>query len=325
MTHYAIIEQAGIHKIGSQSDIYDNDVTGHVCVYKRTYRLGHEFDKCVKDACAALSGFAEDFPKVLVISAHGQAFSGDLEIRGKKVDGDEVSIALWQHINAFQSIPNETVVHLSSCFGAYPNALAIQDASQSAPPIIGPLVNISFGDALALHTALLNYINERGIGDTELCEFVDQQQKRLSIHDPYCGRYVIGLIDRTGRQHPQDAVGNQLAANVEPSRIIFEVASVDYWALDVELDSVTGRPTNRVKYVRRDFATGFWLTVHSGGQHKRLRASLGQLGNFIENTEYEGLCGKQFSALYQVAGVYGDDVWAELLEPRPLYSRASNL
>ncbi len=74
MIHYAVIEQEHITKSGEQSEIYDRDVTGHACVYKRTYRHSQEFDKCVEDACVALSGVADDKPKVLVISAHGHPF-----------------------------------------------------------------------------------------------------------------------------------------------------------------------------------------------------------------------------------------------------------
>jgi hypothetical protein len=325
MTHYAIIEQYCIHNNGSQSEVYDKDVTGHLCVYKRTYRLGDEFDRCIDGACAALSEVAEDLPKVLVISAHGYPLSGNLEIPGQEVDDGKGSISFWQHANAFQPIPKQTVVHLSSCFGAYPNAIAIQRASHNAPPIIAPLVNINFNDAMALHTALLNHINERGIGDAGLREFVDQKQQVLSIHDPYCGRYVIGLIDRTGSQHPQGAVGNQLAANVEPSRIIFAVESVDYSILSVVIGSGSGDATNSFMYSPSDVATGFWLAVPSGGQHKRLRVPLGALGDFIENAEYEAMRGRQFCALYQVAGIYGDDVRAELLDVREIGSSTNNL
>ncbi|RQP98893.1 hypothetical protein [Burkholderia stagnalis] len=323
MTHYAIIEQYGIQKNGGQSEIYDKGVTGHVCVYKRTYRLGGEFDECIEEACAALSGVAKDLPKLLVISAHGHERSGDLEIPGQKDDGDEKSICLWQHASAFQPIPDQTVVHLSSCFGAYPNALAIQYAPDSAPPIIAPLVNINFDDATALHTALLNYMNERGIGDAGLREFVDQQQEVLSIHDTYCGRYVVGLIDRIGTQHPPGAVG-QLAAEVERSRIIFVVESVDYSILSVELDSSSGRAKGFKYSPPGDVAKGFWLAVQSGGQHNRLRVPLGELGDFIESDEYEAMCGRKFCALYQVAGIYGNDVWAELLEVKEIDNRTNN-
>lgn len=319
MTHYAIIEQYRIKKSGSQSEIYDKDVTGHACVYKRTYRLGEEFDKCIEEACAALSGVAKDLPKVLVISAHGHTLSGDLEIPGQEDEGDKVPISLWQHANSFQPIPDQTVVHLSSCFGAYPGAIAIQRAPHNAPPIIAPLVNIKFDDATALHMALLNFINERGIGDVGLREFVDQQQQALSIHDPYCGRYVVGLIDRTGTQHPQGAVGNQLAAEVEPSRIIFEVESVDYSTLSVEIDSGRGGAANVVKRSPPgDVAKGFWLAVPSGGKHNRLRVPLRALADFIKNAEYEAMRGRQFNALYQVSGIYGSEVWAELLEVREM-------
>lgn len=319
MTHYAIIEQYRIQNDVSQSAIYANDVTGHVCVYKRTYVRDDEFDKCIEEACAALSEVAKDLPKVLVISAHGHKLSGDLEIPGQKVEGDEVSISLWQHANAFQRIPDQTVVHLSSCFGAYPNAIAIQSRPRSTPPIIGPLVNISFHDATTLHTDLLNYIDERGIGDAELREFVDQQQQALSIHDPYRGRYVIGLIDCTGAQHPQGAVGSQLAANVESARIIFVVESVDYSTLSVEINSGSGRATSRVSSSSTgDVAKGFRLAVKSGGQHQRLRVPLGALADFIEGAEYEAICGKAFSALYQVVDDYGSDVWAQLLDVRSL-------
>jgi hypothetical protein len=325
MTHYAIIEQYGIQKNGSQSEIYDKDVTGHVCVYKRTYRLGREFDACIEEACAALSGVAKDLPKVLVISAHGHDGSGDLEIPGQKDDGDEESICLWQHANAFQPIPDQTVVHLSSCYGAYPNALAIQYAPHSAPPIIAPLVNINFNDATALHTALLKYINERGIVDAGLREFVDQQQEALSIHDTYCGRYVVGLIDRIGTQHPPGAVGGQLAAEVERSRIIFVVESVDYSTLSVKIDSSSERATNGFEYSPPgDVAKGFWLAVQSGGQHNRLRVPLGALGDFIESAEYEAMCGRRFCALYQVADIYGNDVRAELLEVKEIGNRTNN-
>lgn len=325
MTHYAIIEQYRIKKPGSQSEIYAQDATGHTCVYKRTYRLGEEFDKCIEEACAALSKVAKDLPKVLVISAHGHTFSGDLEIPGQQAEGDEVSISLWQHANAFQLIPDQTVVHLSSCFGAYPSAIAIQRAAHSAPPIIAPLVNIKFVDATTLHTALLNFINERGIGDAGLRDFVDQQQQALSIHDPYCGRYVIGLIDRTENQHPQGAVGNQLAAEVEPSRIIFEVESVDYSTLSVAMDSRYGGATNVVKRSPPgDVAKGFWLAVLSGGKHNRLRVPLDALANFIECTEYEAMRGRRFSALYQVSGDYGSEVWAALLEVRDMGNSRNN-
>jgi hypothetical protein len=324
MTHYAIIEQYRIQNDCSQSEIYDKDFTGHVCVYRRTYRLGEEFDDCIEEACAALSRVAKDLPKVLVISAHGHELSGDLEIPGQNVDGNEVSISLWQHTNAFQSIPDQTVVHLSSCFGAYPNAIAIQNAPDSAPPIIGPLVNINFDDALALHAALLNYINERGIGDAELREFVDQQQKALSIHDTYCGRYVIGLIDRIGIQHPQGAVGDQLSSKVESSRIIFVVESVDYSILRVKIDSASGGTIGVEYEPPGDVAKGFWLTVLSGGQHNRLRVPLGALADFIESAEYEAMCGRKFCALYQVAGIYGIDVWAELREVREIGNRTNN-
>jgi hypothetical protein len=324
MTHYAIIEQYRIKNDGSQSEIYDKDFTGHVRVYRRTYRLGEEFDNCIEEACAALSRVAKDLPKVLVISAHGHELSGDLEIPGQNVDGNEVSIFLWQHANAFQSIPDQTVVHLSSCFGAYPDAIAIQNAPDSAPPIIGPLVNINFDDAIALHTALLGYINERGIGDAELREFVDQQQKALSIGDTYCGRYVIGLIDRFGNQHPQGAVGDQLSSKVEKSRIIFVVESVDYSILRVKIDSASGCTIGVEHAPPGDVAKGFWLTVPSGGRHNRLRVPLAALAEFIERNEYEAMCGRQFSALYQVSGTYDDDVWAVLRDVRALGNSTYN-
>ncbi|VVD62994.1 hypothetical protein PPN31114_00200 [Pandoraea pneumonica] len=325
MTYYAIIEQRCIQKDGSQSEIYEKNVAEHVCVFKGMYRLGEEFDKCVEEACAALSKVAKDLPKVLVISAHGHKLSGDLEIPGRIVDGDEVSISLLRHANAFQSIPDQTVVHLSSCFGAYPNAITIQRARHSAPPIIGPLVNINFDDATALHTALLNYVNGRGIGDAQLRAFVDHQQQALSIHDPYCGRYVIGLIDSTGAQHPQGAVGGQLAAEVETSRIIFVVDSVDYSTLSVEIDSGSGRATNRATYSPPgDVAKGFWLAVPSGGKHTRLRVPLRALAGFIEGEGYEAMRGRKFSALYQVAGIYSGDVWAELLEVREIGNSTNN-
>ncbi|WP_336817484.1 hypothetical protein [Burkholderia gladioli] len=317
MIHYAVIEQEHITKSGEQSEIYDRDVTGHACVYKRTYRHSQEFDKCVEDACVALSGVADDKPKVLVISAHGHPFSGDLETPGKN-GGDGEPIPLWLHAEAFQSIPNQTVVYLSSCFGASPNAAAIQSAQRWAPPVIAPLVTIEFGDANALHMDLLNHIKDRGIGDAGLREFVDQQQARLSIHGKYHGLSVIGLIDSDGSRYPQDAVGGQLAAEVEGSRIIFEVCCVDYGDASVEIDSTGKCVMKRVgDGGRGDVAKGFWLIV-SGRRHTRLRVPVGNLGDFIEGTNYEAMRGRKFSALYQVAGDYGDEVWAHLLQVKPL-------
>ncbi|CAN7310383.1 hypothetical protein LJR034_001496 [Caballeronia sp. LjRoot34] len=226
MAHYAIIEQANIRRDGAQSKIFGIDAAGHECLYKQIYRSGKAFDQCIAEACAALSRIPENSPKVLVISAHGHELSGDLEIPGRKVDGDEQSISLWLHSEVFRSLPKHTVVHLSTCFGAYPNAMAIQKSAHYAPPIIGPLVDITFDDALALHSALLDHLDARGIGDAELCEFVEQMQGKFSICQTYRGRFVIGLIDRYGNQHPKEAVGAQLAAKVEDSRISFSAGCV---------------------------------------------------------------------------------------------------
>jgi hypothetical protein len=213
---------------------------------------------------------------------------------------------------------------LSSCYGAYPNALAIQYAPHSAPPIIAPLVNINFDDATALHAALLKYIKERGNGDAELREFVDHQQKALSVGDTYCGSYVIGLIDGFGNQYPQGAVGDQLSSKVEKSRIIFVVESVDYSNLQVKIDSASGSNIGVEHAPIGDVAKGFWLTVPSGGRHNRLRVPLAALADFIESNEYEAMCGRKFSALYQVSGIYGDDVWAVLRDVRALGNSTYN-
>jgi hypothetical protein len=263
-----------------------------------------------------LSKIAGNLPKVLVISAHGHELSGNLVIPGMKAPGDEQSIDFWLHGNVFRSIPTQTIVHLSSCFGGYPNAMAIQRRARTVPPIIGPLVDIFFDDALRLHCALLNHLDERGDGDAELREFVDQMQREFSASQRYSDRFAVGLIDRSHRQHPKEAVGTQLAATVGESRISFVVESVDFRNVAVEIDaSGIGSITEILDPATQgDIAKGFRLNIPADRPCRQLRVPLDSLGDFIENSDYEAMCGRTFTARYQVSGIYSTEWWGLLLD-----------
>lgn len=285
MVNYSILEQSLIGQNPKETarkgiPRTNNEVLYHSFTDKRTFETG------LTAAIQELFKVKPEAPKLLIISAHGIPRTGTL------IDAGHFQlIDFWEFRNHFLVLPQNLVVYLSCCFGAYPSADAFQSGQGTHPIVIGPLVDITFQHANDFQNQLIAVLKRDATSTARIIDLANKFNHESRYRTQYQRRYVIGVLDQSKNRHPIEAAGSQLAAPVE-QRHSFEIIGFS--------------PPN--------FDSPYHCILRDVSGRKYLALTGAVIGL---SKELVSLVGKTISAKFQIVQVREDDyISIELKQPR---------
>lgn len=156
---------------------------------------------------------AENVVNLLVIRAHGKARTGT-----ELIAGNDESINLDLFRDYFKTLPENLVVYLDVCWGAFPAAASIVSGITSKgltgiPIVIGPLVAVRVDHSEKILAKLRKTLSN-GVSLDDIRAFADTYNDNQRYRDCYGVDFIIGIHQPDGAFYPPDAM-NQLAAPVE--------------------------------------------------------------------------------------------------------------
>ncbi|MDZ5634250.1 MULTISPECIES: hypothetical protein [unclassified Janthinobacterium] len=171
-----------------------------------TQAVRHLFGKEAHDS-------AENVVNLLVIRAHGEERTGTELIAG---NGERISLDLFR--DHFKTLPENLVIYLDVCWGAFPAAASmvggiVSKGQTGVPIVVGPLVAVRVDHSEKILAELRRTL-ENGVSLIAIRALAHTYNDNQRYRDCYGVDFIIGIHQPDGTFYPPDAM-NQLAAPVQ--------------------------------------------------------------------------------------------------------------
>lgn len=191
------------------------------CVFDAIGRMHQPVPGTAWSVIANVEADADAPRHLLVISSHGRERTGtELSAKSESINAHLIDQRL------FQIRPENLVVFLSACWGAYPSFVqAARSGDWRVPTVIGAIVPIHPRDANMLQKQIVRVLCETGHSEAALMCLVRKTNRRLR------GRYPADpfrIVLRSGKSYPREGSAG-LAAPILRVRE-FMVVALQNWS-----------------------------------------------------------------------------------------------
>ena len=155
----------------------------------------------------------EGVVNLLIIRAHGKERTGT-----ELIAGNDESINLDLFRDHFKTLPENLVIYLDVCWGAFPAAASmgggiVSKGQTGRPIVVGPLVEVRVDHSKKILADIRRRLSN-GISLDDMRALAHTYNDNQRYRDCYGVDFIIGIHQPDGTFYPSDAV-NQLAAPVQ--------------------------------------------------------------------------------------------------------------